>query len=162
MIVDLVRNDLARSCQPGTVQVEELFGIYTFETVHQMISTISGMLRPEVSALDALRHAFPPGSMTGAPKVMAMTLIEQYEQTRRGLYAGAFGYFDPAGDFDFNVLIRSIFYNATARYVSFQVGGAIVFDSAPEDEYEECLVKAGALFAALGGPNTHSKPFTKL
>lgn len=162
MIVDLVRNDLARSCRPGTVQVEELFGIYTFETVHQMISTISGVLRPEAPALDALRHAFPPGSMTGAPKVMAMTLIEQYEKSRRGLYAGAFGYFDPAGDFDFNVLIRSIFYNAASRYVSFQVGGAIVFDSVPEDEYEECLVKAGALFAALGGPNTHSKAFTKL
>lgn len=153
MIVDLVRNDLARSCMPGTVQVDELFGIYTFETVHQMISTVSGRLRPDVHPIDALRQAFPPGSMTGAPKVMAMALIEQYERTRRGLYSGAFGYFEPSGDFDFNVLIRSIFYNALAPYVSFQVGGAIVFDSVPEEEYEECLVKAGALFAALRDSN---------
>jgi para-aminobenzoate synthetase component I len=149
MIVDLVRNDLARSCQPGSVIVEELFGIHTFETVHQMISTISGELRPNVNAIDALRHAFPPGSMTGAPKVMAMQLIEQYEKSRRGLYAGALGYFEPSGHFDFNVLIRSIFYNESSRYVSFQVGGAIVYDSVPEAEYEECMVKASALFAAL-------------
>jgi para-aminobenzoate synthetase component 1 len=150
MIVDLVRNDLARSCRPGTVKVPELFGIYTFETVHQMISTVVGELRSGQHPLDALRHAFPPGSMTGAPKVMAMTLIEQYERSRRGLYAGALGYLSPDGDFDFNVLIRSIFYNAEAAYVAFQVGGAIVYDSVPEEEYEECLVKAVALFAALG------------
>ncbi len=149
MIVDLVRNDLARSCQPGSVIVEELFGIHTFETVHQMISTVSGELRPNVNAIDALRYAFPPGSMTGAPKVMAMQLIEQYEKSRRGLYAGAMGYFEPSGHFDFNVLIRSIFYNESSRYVSFQVGGAIVYDSIPEAEYEECMVKASALFAAL-------------
>jgi para-aminobenzoate synthetase component 1 len=150
MIVDLVRNDLARSCQPASVQVAELFGIYTFETVHQMISTITGQLRPAVDPMDAFRLAFPPGSMTGAPKVMAMELIEKYEHTRRGLYAGTLGYIEPSGDFDFNVVIRSIFYDATARCVSLQVGGAIVFDSVPEDEYEECLIKAGALFAALG------------
>jgi para-aminobenzoate synthetase component 1 len=150
MIVDLVRNDLARSCQSGTVEVPELFGIYTFETVHQMISTVTGQLRPSVHPIDALQYAFPPGSMTGAPKVMAMELIEDYEKTRRGLYAGALGYFDPAGNFDFNVLIRSVFYHQTAQYVSFQVGGAIVFDSVAEDELDECRVKAGALFAALG------------
>jgi para-aminobenzoate synthetase component 1 len=150
MIVDLVRNDLARSCQSGTVEVPELFGIYTFETVHQMISTVTGQLRPTVHPIDALQYAFPPGSMTGAPKVMAMELIEDYEKTRRGLYAGALGYFDPAGNFDFNVLIRSVFYHQTAQYVSFQVGGAIVFDSVAEDELDECRVKAGALFAALG------------
>ena len=150
MIVDLVRNDLARSCQSGTVEVPELFGIYTFETVHQMISTVTGQLRPTVHPIDALQYAFPPGSMTGAPKVMAMELIEHFEKTRRGLYAGALGYFDPAGNFDFNVLIRSVFYHQTAQYVSFQVGGAIVFDSVAEDELDECRVKAGALFAALG------------
>jgi para-aminobenzoate synthetase component 1 len=150
MIVDLVRNDLARSCQSGTVEVPELFGIYTFETVHQMISTVTGQLRPSVHPIDALQYAFPPGSMTGAPKVMAMELIEHFEKTRRGLYAGALGYFDPAGNFDFNVLIRSVFYHQTAQYVSFQVGGAIVFDSVAEDELDECRVKAGALFAALG------------
>jgi para-aminobenzoate synthetase component 1 len=154
MIVDLVRNDLARNCEPGSVRVEELFGIYTFETVHQMISTITGTLRAlevmnDPNDLTALRDAFPPGSMTGAPKVMAMELIERYEQTRRGLYSGAVGYFDPDGDFDFNVVIRSILYNAANRYVSVQVGGAIVFDSVPEQEYEECLVKADAMLRAL-------------
>ena len=175
MIVDLVRNDLARNCLPGSVQVEELFGIYTFETVHQMISTVTGILKNEPSAfakasagkndamtndeltIIALRDAFPPGSMTGAPKVMAMELIEKYEQTRRGLYSGAIGYIDPAGDFDFNVVIRSILYNAVNRYVSVQVGGAIVYDSVPEEEYEECLVKAEAMLRALGLPPSPSK-----
>lgn len=145
MIVDLVRNDLARHCRPGSVRVEELFGIYTFETVHQMISTVSGILRPEASAFDALRDAFPMGSMTGAPKVMAMELIERYEHSRRGLYSGAVGYITPEGDFDFNVVIRSLLYNAADRYLSVQVGGAIVYDSVPEEEYEECLVKAAAM-----------------
>lgn len=159
MIVDLVRNDLARNCIPGSVQVEELFGIYTFETVHQMISTITGSLKSlkviksnflnDPNDLNVLRDAFPPGSMTGAPKVMAMELIEKYEHTRRGLYSGAVGYFDPDGDFDFNVVIRSILYNAADRYVSVQVGGAIVYDSVPEEEYEECLVKAEAMLRAL-------------
>lgn len=150
MIVDLVRNDLARSCKPGSIRVDELFGIYTFKTVHQMISTVSGELGQHAHALDALSRAFPPGSMTGAPKVMAMKLIEHYERTRRGWYAGALGYLDPSGDFDFNVLIRTIFINQSTGYVSAQVGGAIVYDSIPEAEYEECLVKANALFKALG------------
>lgn len=152
MIVDLVRNDLARHCQPGSVQVDELFGIYTFPTVLQMISTVSGKLQfPENTQLSGslIRDAFPMGSMTGAPKVMAMQLIEQYERTRRGLYSGAVGYFDPAGDFDFNVVIRSILYNAESGYVSVQVGGAIVYDSDPEQEYEECLLKAEAMLKAL-------------
>ena len=159
MIVDLVRNDLARSCRPGSVRVDELFGIYTFETVHQMISTVSGILKNDLfndgndsMTLLALRDAFPPGSMTGAPKVMAMHLIEKYEHTRRGLYSGAVGYFAPGGDFDFNVVIRSVLYNAADRYASVQVGGAIVFDSEAEKEYEECLIKAEAMIRALGGP----------
>lgn len=150
MIVDLVRNDLARHCLPGSVQVEELFGIYTFQTVHQMISTITGVLRPDTHPLDALRDAFPMGSMTGAPKVMAMELIEYYEHTRRGLFSGAVGYFTPDGDFDFNVVIRSILYHAGSGYLSCQVGVAIVHDSVPEQEYEECLVKIKALMQALG------------
>ncbi len=149
MIVDLVRNDLARHCLPGSVQVDELFGIHTFETVHQMISTVSGVLRPGAHPVDALRDAFPMGSMTGAPKVIAMQLIEQYEKTRRGLYSGAVGYFDPSGDFDFNVVIRSILYNESTQYVSAQVGGAIVYDSVPEAEYEECLLKLEAMVRAL-------------
>jgi para-aminobenzoate synthetase component I len=133
------------------VVVDELFGIHTFATVHQMISTVRGTLKPDSHPVDALRDAFPMGSMTGAPKVMAMELIERYERTRRGLYSGAVGYFDPAGDFDFNVVIRSILYNADARYISVQVGGAIVYDSVPEQEYEECLVKAAAMRRVLEG-----------
>ncbi len=162
MIVDLVRNDFSRNCLPGSVQVDELCGIYSFATVHQMISTVSGVLpfSPAIAlakeskndhiALQALRDCFPMGSMTGAPKVMAMELIEQYEHTRRGLYSGAVGYFTPDGDFDFNVVIRSILYNAARGYVSAQVGGAIVYDSVPEQEYEECMVKAEAMMRALG------------
>ncbi len=199
MIVDLVRNDFSRNCLPGSVVVEELCGIYTFATVHQMISTVSGVLgsleslgslsndamtindpndpmtndamtindpndpmtndamtndpndamtNDEIS-LKALRDCFPMGSMTGAPKVMAMELIERYERSRRGLYSGAVGYFDPNGDFDFNVVIRSVLYNASTGYVSTQVGGAIVFDSIPEQEYEECMVKVDAMMRAL-------------
>ena len=103
----------------------------------------------DLIALKALRDCFPMGSMTGAPKVMAMELIEQYEHSRRGLYSGAVGYFAPNGDFDFNVVIRSILYDSAAGYVSAQVGGAIVYDSVPEQEYEECLVKAEAMMRAL-------------
>lgn len=149
MIVDLVRNDLARNCLPGSVVVDELFGIYSFPTVHQMISTVRGDLKPGAHPIDALRDAFPMGSMTGAPKVMAMELIEKYELTRRGLYSGAVGYIDPEGNFDFNVVIRSILYNADSGYVSAQVGGAIVYDSVPEEEYQECLLKAEAMRNSL-------------
>ena len=149
MIVDLVRNDLGKSCVAGSVKVTELFGIYSFPTVHQMISTIEGTLRPDVHFIDALKNAFPMGSMTGAPKVRAMQLIEQYEITQRGLYSGAVGYITPEGNFDFNVVIRSILYNSKSRYLSFQVGGAIVADSVAGDEYEECLVKAQGVLKAL-------------
>ena len=149
MIVDLVRNDLARSCRAGSVQVEELFGVYKFEQVFQLISTVSGELLPGVHPVDAIRQAFPMGSMTGAPKVRSMELIEQYEHTKRGLYSGTVGYFTPQGDFDFNVVIRSIFYNGADRYLSLQAGGAIVFDSTPEAEYEECLLKAQGMFKVL-------------
>ncbi|MCC6414141.1 MAG: anthranilate synthase component I family protein [Saprospiraceae bacterium] len=149
MIVDLVRNDLARNCLPGSVVVDELFGIYSFPTVHQMISTVRGDLKPGAHPIDALRDTFPMGSMTGAPKVMAMELIEKYERTRRGLYSGAVGYIDPEGNFDFNVVIRSILYNAASGYVSAQVGGAIVYDSVPEEEYQECLLKAEAMKKSL-------------
>lgn len=149
MIVDLVRNDLARSCRAGSVKVEELFGIYGFQQVYQMISTVSGELLPDVHPVEAIRRAFPMGSMTGAPKVRSMELIELYEKTKRGLYSGAVGYFTPAGDFDFNVVIRSIFFNEADRYLSFQAGGAIVYDSVPELEYEESLLKAQGMFKVL-------------
>lgn len=145
MIVDLVRNDLSRSCTIGSVQVEELFGIYTFPQVHQMISTITGTLQNNTLWGDAIARAFPMGSMTGAPKVKAMQLIEQYEESRRGLFSGAIGYITPDGDLDFNVVIRSLLYSATNQYLSYHVGGAITYDSVPEAEYEECMLKASAI-----------------
>jgi para-aminobenzoate synthetase component 1 len=145
MIVDLVRNDLARSSVPGSVKVEEMFGIYSFRQVHQMISTVVSEIKKEVDPIDAIKNAFPMGSMTGAPKISAMKLIEQYEKTRRGLFSGALGYIDANGDFDFNVVIRSILYNASEKYISFQAGSAITHLSNPENEYEECLLKAMAM-----------------
>ena len=150
MIVDLVRNDLTRTAQFGTIRVEELFGAYTFKTVHHLISTITAQLRAGTPFTQAIHHAFPMGSMTGAPKIMAMQLIERYELSKRGLYSGSVGYIMPSGDFDFNVVIRSILYNASNQYVSTQVGGAITYESIPEKEYEECLVKAKAMFDVLG------------
>lgn len=150
MIVDLVRNDLSRSCATGTVQVEEMFGIYGFRQVSQMISTITGELKPDKDLVDALVGAFPMGSMTGAPKISAMQLIEELEVTRRGLYSGAFGYILANEDCDFNVVIRSIQYNKSKKYLSFMVGSAITYDSDPEREYEECLLKAQAILRVLG------------
>jgi para-aminobenzoate synthetase component 1 len=150
MIVDLVRNDLSRTAVQGSVKVEELFGIYAFPQVHHMISTVSATMDERFHFTDAIRHAFPMGSMTGAPKVRVMELIEHYERTRRGLFSGAVGYITPEGDFDFNVVIRSILYNAEHQYVSFQTGSAITFYSDPEKEFEECQLKAKALIAALG------------
>lgn len=150
MIVDLVRNDLSRTAAKSSVKVEELFGVYSFRQVHQMISTITSQLKQGVSGLEAIRCAFPMGSMTGAPKIRAMQLIEEYESTKRGLYSGSVGYFTPEGNFDFNVIIRSIVYNAKRKYASFMVGGAITAKSIPELEYQECLIKAKAMFQVLG------------
>ncbi|WP_202915910.1 anthranilate synthase component I family protein [Pontibacter pamirensis] len=150
MIVDLVRNDLSHSCATGTVQVEEMFGIYGFKQVSQMMSTIVGELRPEKDLVDALKGAFPMGSMTGAPKISAMQHIEKLEVTRRGLYSGAFGYIKQNNDCDFNVVIRSIQYNSSQKYLSFMVGSAITYDSVPEQEYAECLLKAQAILKVLG------------
>jgi para-aminobenzoate synthetase component I len=149
MIVDLVRNDLSRSCSTGTVQVEEMFGIYGFRQVSQMISTITGELAPGKDIVDALIGTFPMGSMTGAPKISAMNLIEELENTKRGLYSGAFGYIKDSANADFNVVIRSIQYNASAKYLSFMVGSAITYDSDPDREYEECLLKAEAILKIL-------------
>lgn len=149
MIVDLVRNDLARSAKAGTVKVEEIFGIYTFEQVHQMISTITAEKRDSLSWIEVLKMAFPMGSMTGAPKIKVMELIEQYENTKRGIFSGAAGYITPTGDFDFNVVIRSLFLDLKSSLYSFQVGGAITYDSIPEKEYEECMVKAKAILALI-------------
>ena len=149
MIVDLVRNDLSRTATRASVEVEELCGIYTFEQVHQMISTIVSNVDHATSPVEILKTTFPMGSMTGAPKISAMNIIENLEETKRGLYSGAVGYFTPDNDFDFNVVIRSILYNADEKYVSFSVGSAITVQAKAEQEYEECLLKAKAMFAVL-------------
>ena len=149
MITDLVRNDLSHTAQKGSVSVKELCGMYSFMQVHQMISTVTSKLDFQYSAIDAIKTTFPMGSMTGAPKISAMKIIEELEETKRGLYSGAVGYFTPTGDFDFNVVIRSILYNQERQYVSFSVGSAITSLSIPEMEYEECLLKAKAMREVL-------------
>ena len=153
MIVDLVRNDLTKNAVFGSVKVDELFGIYSFAQVHQMISTISCELDPKISIIDAIKNTFPMGSMTGAPKVKAMELIEEFEEVKRGAYSGSIGYFTPEGDFDFNVIIRSILYDKSKKILSFQVGGAITYASDAEAEYEECMLKASAIIKTLKGPD---------
>lgn len=149
MITDLVRNDLSKHAARNSVEVEELFGIYTFKQVHQMISTVSAKLNEESNYINAIKDAFPMGSMTGAPKIMAMKLIEQHEQMKRGLYSGALGYIDPNNNYDFNVLIRSIIINEATSMGQFCVGSAITAQANAEDEYQECLLKANALFKVL-------------
>ncbi|MCM4155638.1 aminodeoxychorismate synthase component I [Gramella sp. AN32] len=149
MIVDLVRNDLSRIAKKGSVQVEELCKVYSFKQVHQLVSTVTAKIEEGIPPVEALRISFPMGSMTGAPKISAMKIIEKLEETKRGLYSGAVGYFTPEGDFDFNVVIRSILYNAKNKYLSFSVGGAITARSQPEKEYEECLLKAKAMREVL-------------
>ena len=149
MIVDLVRNDLSKTALKGSVEVKELCKIYTFDQVHQMISTVTSKVDVKTHPIDIIKSTFPMGSMTGAPKISAMNIIEHLEETKRGVYSGAIGYFSPNGDFDFNVVIRSILYNATKKYVSYSVGGAITAKSIPLKEYEECLVKAKAMREVL-------------
>ena len=149
MIVDLVRNDLSKVSEEGSVNVEELYAIYSYPQVHQMISTITGKINKDMTWVDALKATFPMGSMTGAPKKRVMELIEQYEKTKRGLFSGAVGYVTPDADFDFNVVIRSVFFNLDQNYLSYQVGSAITSNSDPEKEYEECLLKAAAIKAVL-------------
>ena len=149
MIVDLVRNDLSKIAAKNSVKVEELCGIYTFETVHQMISTVSATVEPHITFIDILKATFPMGSMTGAPKIRAMELIEEYESTKRGVYSGCVGYVKPDGDFDFNVIIRTLLYNSKKKYLSCMVGGAITSKSNEKEEYQETLLKAKALLQAL-------------
>ena len=149
MVVDLVRNDLSKVCNPGTVKVEELFGIYSFKQVHQMISTVIGDLNTNSTFADIIEASFPMGSMTGAPKHKVMQLIEQYETMKRGIYSGCIGYINDVGDFDFNVVIRSIFYNKQTKELSYKVGSGITHYSNANDEYEECLLKAKAIEQVL-------------
>ncbi|UII79355.1 anthranilate synthase component I family protein [Flagellimonas sp. CMM7] len=149
MITDLVRNDLSKSALKGSVQVRELCKVHTFKQVHQMISTVVSKVPKDKNPFELIKETFPMGSMTGAPKISAMKIIEELEETKRGLYSGAVGYFDPNGNFDFNVVIRSILYNAHLKYVSFSVGSAITAKSDPEKEYQECLLKAKAMRSVL-------------
>lgn len=149
MIVDLVRNDLSKICTEGSVYVEELFGIYSFPQVHQMISTVKGKLQKDIHWTDAVKATFPMGSMTGAPKKRVMQLIEEYETAGRGLFSGSIGYITPQADFDFNVVIRSIFYNKSKKHLSFLAGGGITFYCNAIDEYDECMLKAEAIINVL-------------
>jgi para-aminobenzoate synthetase component I len=150
MIVDLVRNDLGRTAQTAGVKVDELFGVYHFPKVHHLISTISAEIAEGVSPVEVLKKAFPMGSMTGAPKIRAMQLIEEHEAAGRGLFSGSVGYITPEGDFDFNVVIRSIFYNVESKNLSYWAGSAITAQASAEDEYEECMLKLEAIRQVLG------------
>lgn len=158
MIVDLVRNDLTRSAKQGTVNTGELFGIYSFSQVHQMISTVVCEKSDKISDVQAIKNTFPMGSMTGAPKISAMRLMEQCERSKRGVYSGAIGYFSPDGDFDFNVVIRTLLYDAAEKYLSFQAGSAITYHADPGQEYEECLLKAQAILEVLGRSGSFPAP----
>ncbi len=149
MVVDLVRNDLSKICKQGSVKVDELFGIYSFPQLHQMISTVSGELKEDTDFAAIIKATFPMGSMTGAPKKRVMELVEQYEKTKRGIFSGSVGYITPDADFDFNVVIRSIMYNECDKYLSYQVGSGITFNSNPSEEYNECLLKAKAIEEVL-------------
>ena len=146
MIVDLVRNDLSRIPNSKNTKVEELCEIYSFKHVHQMISTISVEIENNTDFSEILKATFPMGSMTGAPKISSMQLIEKYEEMKRGLFSGSVGYIKPNGDFDFNVIIRSLLYNSSNKYLSLSTGGAITYLCNAEDEYQESLLKADAVF----------------
>ncbi|MFD2969004.1 anthranilate synthase component I family protein [Sphingobacterium bambusae] len=149
MIVDLVRNDLTRSAAPASVDASRVLEVHTFPQVHQLISTVTCIKDPDTSDISAIRNTFPAGSMTGAPKIKAMQLCDSYEGSKRGIYAGSVGYFSPSGNFDFNVVIRSILYNQKSRRLSFHTGGAITQEAEAEHEYAECLLKASAILRTL-------------
>jgi len=146
MIVDLVRNDLSRVATKGSVQVSELYGTYAFKNVNQLISTVEANITPNTGFWKLFGATFPMGSMTGAPKVSAMQLAEQYEKTAREIYSGTVGYTTPEGDADFNVVIRSVAINRNTGVATTHVGGAITILSDPQQEYEECLLKAESIF----------------
>ncbi len=148
MITDLVRNDLARCSDVGSIEVPELFGVYTFPKVHHLISTIKGKLKVTDFA-QILNNTFPMGSMTGAPKFKVMQLIEQYEKTQRSIYSGSVGYITPNGDFDFNVVIRSLIYNEQQQILCNNSGGAITYDSNAEKEWQEAELKSSGILDSV-------------
>ena len=148
MIVDLMRNDLSRSCIPGSVTTSSLFEITSHANVHHMSSTISGQKKPECSTLDAIKYCFPPGSMTGAPKIMAMNLCSRLEELERGIYSGAIGWLGGDGSGELSVVIRTMLIKGNK--FEFQVGGGIVADSVPEKEFKETIDKAKGILASLG------------
>tara|TARA_R110002126_G_scaffold222360_3_gene367546 strand:- start:3989 stop:5407 length:1419 start_codon:yes stop_codon:yes gene_type:complete len=147
MIVDLMRNDISRVCQPQTVKVDELCALKSFKTVHHLVSKVTGKLKVNLKAMDVMKAIFPPGSVTGAPKIRSMEIISELEMQARGPYCGCLGYMSFTGDMDMSVVIRTYFINKNK--VFFSAGGAIVVDSKPEEEYEESLTKAQALVEAL-------------
>ena len=149
MIVDLLRNDIGKSCEPGTVNVPKLFAIETYATVHHLVSTVTGKLTFQNSAIDILRSCFPGGSITGAPKIRAMEIIEELEPNRRGIYCGSIAYIAFNGNMDSNISIRTLVHNQGE--IRFWAGGGIVRDSDMEDEYQECFDKAAALLRLLKG-----------
>ena len=149
MIVDLVRNDLSITAASGSVYVDELAKLYSYKNVHHLISTVVSEIAENINPIDVIKNAFPMGSMTGAPKLRSMELIEDYEKSYRGIYSGSIGYFTPEMDFDFNVVIRSLLYNQKSNYLSFMVGGAITIESDAKSEYHECLVKAKSILDIL-------------
>jgi para-aminobenzoate synthetase component 1 len=149
MITDLVRNDLSRTAQRGSVGVKELFGLKSYRTIHQLVTTIAAELDPRLNWTEAIRHSFPMGSMTGAPKIRAMEIIHEQESVARGLYSGSVGYITPEADFDLNVVIRSLQYNQQTRYLSCMTGSALTAACHPEEEYDECLLKAETMKQAL-------------
>lgn len=151
MVADLVRNDLSKICTSGSVTVTELCGAYTFPQVHHLVSTITGTVEPGTAITPIMKALFPMGSMTGAPKKKVMELVEQYEKTKRGIFSGALGFITPNGDFDFNVVIRSMMYNTANNYLSYLAGSGITFYCDAEKEYEECLLKAQAIEKVLRG-----------
>ena len=149
MIVDLVRNDLSRISKKGKVKVTELSKLYSFKNVHQLISTIECEIDKNTLVSKIIESTFPMGSMTGAPKIKSMKLIDEFENVSRGIYSGSVGYFMPNGDFDFNVVIRSIIYDSNDQKLNLNIGSAITYNSKAENEYDECQLKAEAMIEAL-------------
>jgi para-aminobenzoate synthetase component 1 len=149
MIVDLVRNDMSKISKPGSVKVKELCGAYAYKSVNHLVSTVESELIEDISCSNAFDALFPMGSMTGAPKIEVMKHILDYENQERGFYSGCIGYLDPNGNFDFNVCIRTLIYNAKQKEISYNVGSAITYDSCPEEEYEECLIKGSRMLSVF-------------